>query len=191
MPRNVEIKVRLEDAIGMRVRVREIADAGPELIVQDDTFFHSPEGRLKLRVFADGSGELIYYQRADTTGPKESFYLLAAADDPDALRNVLAHAYGVIGRVRKVRTLFLSGRTRLHLDSVEGLGEFLELEVVLNDGETVGTGKEEAHRLLERLGVNTEQLVEGAYMDLARELRTDTPNTDTLPRGDREMKDGE
>lgn len=174
MPRNVEIKARLEDAVGTRVRVQGIADTGPELIVQDDTFFHSPEGRLKLRVFADDSGELIYYRRADAAGPKESFYLIAAADDPHALRNVLAHAYGVIGRVRKVRTLFLAGRTRLHLDSVEGLGEFLELEVVLRDGEAVGAGEEEAQRLLKRLGIHDEQLVEGAYIDLAGNPQSST-----------------
>jgi len=56
---------------------------------------------------------------------------------PDALREALTLAYGVIGRVRKVRTLFMAGRTRIHLDRVEGLGEFLELEVVLAEHEPV------------------------------------------------------
>ena len=72
--------------------------------------------------------------------------------------------------MRKQRTLFLAGRTRIHLDSVEGLGCFLELEVVLSDDEPVEAGIREAHELMERLGVERSQLVEEAYVDLlARE----------------------
>jgi predicted adenylyl cyclase CyaB len=75
-------------------------------------------------------------------------------------------AYGEAGRVRKQRTLFLAGRTRIHLDRVEGLGSFLELEVVLADDEPPAKGIAEAHRLMEQLGVASTQLVEGAYVDL-------------------------
>lgn len=169
MPRNVEIKARLENDERMHARLREIATTSPEDIVQDDTFFPAPEGRLKLRVFANGAGELIYYRRADTAGPKQSYYLIAPTDDPDALRDVLARAYGISGRVRKVRTLVLVGRTRVHLDRVEGLGAFLELEVVLQEGEAVSTGEAEARHMLALLGVRDDQLVEGSYFDLISE----------------------
>ncbi|MBK7190771.1 MAG: class IV adenylate cyclase [bacterium] len=101
-------------------------------------------GRLKLRAFAEGHGELIYYRRADAVGPKESFYTIAPVEDPDALRRALTLALGAVGRVRKRRTLYLVGRTRVHLDRVEGLGEFLELEVVLLDDETAEVGEAEA-----------------------------------------------
>ncbi|MCY1506240.1 putative adenylyl cyclase CyaB [compost metagenome] len=70
--------------------------------------------------------------------------------------------------MRKQRRLFLVGRTRVHLDRVEGLGEFLELEVVLQDGEPAEAGVAEAHALMARLGVAEDQLVQGAYVDLLR-----------------------
>ena len=119
----------------------------------------------------DGNGELIFYRRADEQGPKESFYLLAPTSSPDALRELLTSAYGQVGRVRKHRTLFLVGRTRVHLDRVEGLGHFLELEVVLADGESAVVGVGEAHDLMEQLGVLPSQLVEGAYVDLLAQRR--------------------
>lgn len=166
MPRNVEIKARIENVEALAVRAVAIADGGPTEIAQDDTFFTCDAGRLKLRQFADGTGELIFYQRADWQGPKESFYLISRTDDADALRDVLSHGYGQAGRVVKRRTLFLAGPTRIHLDRVAGLGDFLELEVVLGDGESVEAGVRTAHKVMEQLGVTSAQLVEGAYVDL-------------------------
>jgi adenylate cyclase class IV len=166
MPRNVEIKARIESVRALGAKAAALATGGPVRIVQDDTFFHCPEGRLKLRAFPDGTGELIFYRRADRQGPKESFYVVSPTASPDTLREALALAYGQSGRVLKVRTLYMSGRTRIHLDEVEGLGCFLELEVVLEDGEPPDAGIREAHELMERLGIEESRLVEGAYFDL-------------------------
>ncbi len=170
MARNVEIKARLESTDALLPLLRALADHGPELIAQDDTFFACTTGRLKLRVFADGHGELIAYQRPDECGPKTSDYSIAPVADPDALRHTLSRALGVIGRVLKQRTLFLVGRTRVHLDRVDGLGDFLELEVVLHDGEDAQCGTAEAHNLLVRLNVQPSQLVARAYVDLLRDV---------------------
>jgi adenylate cyclase class IV len=166
MPRNVEIKARIASVDALVERVAALADRGPFEIVQDDTFFACPAGRLKLRTLSPEHGELIFYRREDRRGPKESFYLCSATEAPASLRDLLAAAYGPAGRVQKRRTLFLVGRTRVHLDRVTGLGEFLELEVVLEDGEDAEGGIREAHRLMARLGVEASQLVEGAYVDL-------------------------
>ena len=168
MPRNVEIKARIESVEALLPRVREIADSGPSEIFQDDTFFSCPNGRLKLRAFSETSGELIFYQRPDSAGPKESFYVISPTASPNTLREVLSLAYGQTGRVRKCRTLFMMGRTRIHLDVVEGLGHFLELEVVLTEGESAEDGIAVAHALLARLGISPQQLIEGAYVDLLR-----------------------
>lgn len=166
MPRNIEIKARIENLQSLAVRVAAIADEGPTEIVQDDTFFVCEHGRVKLRAFPNGDGQLIFYRRADQEGPKESFYVLSPTSSPDTLREALSQAYGQAGRVQKQRTLFLVGRTRVHLDDVRGLGQFLELEVVLEDGEQIETGVDEAHRLMARLGVAQAQLVKDAYIDL-------------------------
>lgn len=169
MPCNVEIKARIESVQALASRAAAMASAGPTEIEQDDTFFRCEAGRLKLRAFPDGSGELIFYRRANERGPKESFYLCSATSTPDALRESLALAYGQAGRVRKHRTLYLAGRTRIHLDRVEGLGDFLELEVVLAEGEAVEGGLKEAHALMQSLGIQQSQLVEAAYVDLLAE----------------------
>jgi predicted adenylyl cyclase CyaB len=166
MARNIEIKARVSDAPGLAAKVAALAQQGPTLIEQDDTFFRCANGRLKLRAFADGTGELIFYRRADHAGPKESFYVRSFTPDPDSLRETLTLADGQAGRVRKRRQLYLIGRTRVHLDEVEQLGHFMELEVVLADGESAEDGIREAQALMASLGIAPEHLVEQAYVDL-------------------------
>ena len=166
MARNVEIKARVADLDAVEARARAIATRGPEEIFQDDTFFACERGRLKLRDFGDGRGELIHYRRADEAGPKTSDYVLAPTADPATLREALSRAYGTRGRVVKRRRLYLAERTRIHLDRVEGLGAYVELEVVLGEGEAAEAGTAEAHRLMALLGIEPSQLVTGAYVDL-------------------------
>lgn len=172
MARNVEIKARIPAVAGLLPLAARLADTGPTVIEQDDTFFSCPNGRLKLRDQFGAGAELIFYQRANLSGPKESFYVRVPVADPQAMREVLQLAYGQRGRVRKRRTLFLVGRTRIHLDVVQGLGEFLELEVVLRDGESAEEGVVEAHRIMAQLGIGPQQLLEGAYVDQLRQSAT-------------------
>jgi predicted adenylyl cyclase CyaB len=169
MARNIEIKARIESIEALALRAAALADDGPIEIMQDDTFFRCDAGRLKLRALGDGSGELIFYRRADEHGPKESFYVRSPTAAPDDLRQALGLAYGEVGRVRKHRTLFLIGRTRIHLDLVQGLGSFLELEVVLAEDEPAEMGVHEAHTLMNRLGVDPGDLIDQAYVDLINE----------------------
>lgn len=166
MARNMEIKARVTDLEKMAERASRVAEEGPWTIEQDDTFFGCKDGRLKLRDFGNGNGELIFYRRPDQAGPGQSEYRITPTEDPDGLRAVLAEALGITGRVRKQRVLYLAGRTRIHLDRVEGLGDFLELEVVLADGERSATGEAEARYLMECLHIADEDLVEVAYVDL-------------------------
>ena len=86
MARNVEIKARLESIEALLPAAAALADHGPEYIAQDDTFFGCLHGRLKLRVFADGRGELIACERPDSSGPKTSDYRITPVPDTDALR---------------------------------------------------------------------------------------------------------
>lgn len=166
MARNIEIKARIDSVTTLGERAATFADEGPTEIHQDDTFFRCDTGRLKLRTFADGTGELIFYRRGDQQGPKESFYVRTPTAAPDSLRETLTLAYGQAGRVRKQRTLYLVGRTRIHLDVVENLGQFLELEVVLRENEFIEDAVREAQALMQRLGVDASQLIERAYVDL-------------------------
>ncbi len=166
MGRNVEIKAHIESVESVAPKAAAIANEGPIEVAQEDVFFRCESGRLKLRVLSHDEGELIFYRRADQCGPRESFYLRSPTSAPETLRESLSLAYGQVGRVRKQRTLFLVGRTRVHLDRVEGLGHFLELEVVLTDGEPSEVGAREAYEVMEKLGIKPSQLIEGAYVDL-------------------------
>jgi len=98
--------------------------------------------------------------------PTESQYVLAPTDDPLALKTALTNALGVRAVVRKQRTLYLVGQTRIHFDRVENLGEFIELEVVLTPGQTFAEGVEIAAKLMRQLEINEQDLVESAYVDL-------------------------
>ncbi len=168
MPVNIEIKAVLREPEQVHARSTAIADSGPVRLLQTDTFFRVPEGRLKLREFRSGErpAELIFYRRADQEGPKASSYAIHRTDDPAGLRELLAASLGEIGQVIKERTLFLAGRTRIHLDQVENLGSYLELEVVLVDGDPHEEGEAEAKHLMQQLGITTSDLIDRAYIDL-------------------------
>jgi predicted adenylyl cyclase CyaB len=98
--------------------------------------------------------------------PKAFRATLGAGARAGVSRLAVASAYGQVGRVRKRRTLYQAGRTRIHLDRVEGLGDFLELEVVLAERESPEGGLTEAHAVMEALAISPSQLVEAAYVDL-------------------------
>ncbi len=166
MPQNVEIKARVCHLENFQKSAQEISDTPAELISQKDTFFTVSKGRLKVRDFGNGEGVLIRYHRPDATGPKVSDYSISPTSDPVGLADLLGRVLPTIGVVSKQRTLFMAGRTRIHLDDVVDLGWFMELEVVLAPGETPEEGEVEAQKLMHRLGVTTDDLVEGAYLDL-------------------------
>lgn len=166
MRQNVEWKARARDPRRQRELAEQLADGSPELLEQLDTFFAAPHGRLKLRQLAEDRGELIYYERPDQAGPKQSSYSLVSTNQPAALTALLAQALGVRGMVRKRRWLYRAGQTRIHFDEVEGLGAFLEVEVVLQPGQAVREGERIAEEVRRQLAVADEDLVETAYIDL-------------------------
>jgi predicted adenylyl cyclase CyaB len=166
MPSNIEIKARVRDFDGIRRRAKQLSNTPVEVIPQVDTFFNTPQGRLKLRVLSEDKGQLIYYTRPDREGPKRSDYHISLTSDPENLKRVLELAYGIQGVVRKTRYLYLVGQTRVHLDDVEGLGRFMELEVVIREGQSDAQGQAIAEGLMAALGVERSDLLEGAYMDL-------------------------
>lgn len=166
MNRNVEIKARLPDPARTRARTARLSETEPVWIEQRDTFFCVERGRLKLREFGDGRAELIWYERPDRPGPGESRYMVVPTRHPVRLATALGRSLGLRGAVSKRRELFRVGSTRIHLDRVEGLGAFLELEVVLDPGDEAARGDAIARDLMRKLGIRAEDLVDVAYIDL-------------------------
>lgn len=166
MPANIEIKAGIRDPARIKALVEAMAHTPSQLILQEDTFFVVPRGRLKLRKLSSTSAELIYYEREDGPGPKESRYSIFPTSEPDSLKAILGMSLEVRGVVRKTRTLYLVGQTRIHLDQVEGLGSFVELEVVLQPNQSHADGVQMARELMAKLEIQDSELVERAYIDL-------------------------
>ncbi|GGB04180.1 adenylate cyclase [Brucella endophytica] len=149
-------------------KAQSLSSQPPEIIAQTDVFFRAAVGRLKLRILSPAHGELIFYDRTDQAGPKTSIYMVSVTNQPSALRAVLSAACGEDITVQKIRKRYLIGRTRVHVDAVENLGDFVELEVMLKEGENPDDGVVEAQNLMDELGIKQADLIENAYADLLK-----------------------
>lgn len=166
--RNLERKFRCENLTALRERALALGARPHAVLHQTDTFFPAIDGRLKLRDFENGTGELIAYQRPDSPAARESDYEIARTMEPEALCGVLRRALGTSGVVRKRREVLLWRHTRIHLDEVAGLGDFLELETVL-DGLTESEGRAEMETALRALAPAESDAVAVAYVDILTE----------------------
>jgi predicted adenylyl cyclase CyaB len=162
---NIEIKARCENVQRAEENLNAIGAGPAGTFHQKDTYFRVPEGRLKLRELGPDEGHLIYYKRQDLAGPKRSDYEVAKTEDPEALRRILSQILGAWVEVEKTRQVWLWENVRIHLDQVQGLGQFVELEAVTEE-----KGIEESHQrvrtLMRALEIGSDQLVEGSYGDL-------------------------
>jgi adenylate cyclase class IV len=177
MARNIEIKARVAALEPVRATALSLATGPAEILHQTDTFFMVPEGRLKVREFTDGTGELIAYHRPNVPGLRQSVYSRCVCDRASVLCEALSRVLPVRGMVRKEREVMLIGQTRVHLDTVEGLGTFVELEVVLSDGESAEHGEHVARDLLRTLQIPDESLIAEAYIDLLDGRASSTPRS--------------
>ena len=167
---NLEIKARCADLDALRRRAEAVATDYVGLDRQVDTYFRTASGRLKLRESSLSGGQLVPYRRADVAGPRRSDYRVIPVSDPAGTLELLAELLGVHRVVRKEREIFLYRNVRIHLDRVEGLGSFMELEAVF-DGSPEAEPEQQAvvDWLLAELGVKPEDLVASSYEGLLAE----------------------
>jgi len=174
---NIEIKARCPD----RRRIRRIlSDCGPEFRGEDhqiDTYFRSRRGRLKLR---EGRIEnsLIYYDRPDRAGPKRADVILHTTDPPaDDLKAALTAAMGVQVVVDKTREIYFIDNVKFHIDRVEGLGDFIEIEAIDAAGDLgVETLRAQCKRYMDLLGIDPADRVERSYSDMLAETEVRRPS---------------
>lgn len=163
MATNLELKCRTKSLESAHTAARSLGIQPAETLLQTDVYFAVPRGRLKLRRISGKPAELIQYDREDVPGARWSRYSRFEVSQPDLLQEMLANALGIRGIVHKTRTLYLYGAARIHLDNVEGLGAFLEFEIVEPEGE-------EATRLMEKLrsvfSVEQDDIFGGSYIDM-------------------------
>jgi homotetrameric cytidine deaminase len=168
--RNVELKARDPDPARTLKRALALGADDRGEIRQRDTYFSRARGRLKLREQETGGSplwdELIEYSRADTTDARTSTYRRVPVADAAPLREALDAAYGTLVTVTKRRRLLLWQGVRIHLDEVEGLGSYLELEGVAEPDSDLSAERESVERLRAELGIEDENLIGASYSDL-------------------------
>jgi adenylate cyclase class 2 len=163
---NVEFKARCEDASKIRAVLSKHNAVYKGEDRQKDTYFNVTRGRLKLR---EGILEncLIYYERNNQEGPKQSNVSLFAVQQGTALKELLAKSLGVKVVVEKRREIYFHGNVKFHIDDVEGLGSFVEVEAIDLSG-TLGRERleQQCHQYLREFGISRSQLVSNSYSDL-------------------------
>ncbi len=159
----LELKARVKDLSVIRDRLVEIGAQYVETLHQVDTYFKVPRGRLKMREVEGGGAELIYYEREDKPKPKRSSVFIIRLDGGGTLKRMIKRILEEFVVVEKVREIYQHRGTKIHLDTVEGLGTFIEFERRIRDAER---DWEELNRLMVELGIGEENLEGLSYSDL-------------------------
>lgn len=164
---SIELKARCEDLGRLREICESLGAEGQEPERQIDTYFRVTLGRLKLRESLESGAELIYYTRDDVAVARESHHELYQVEDPEGLKAILTKALGVSVVVTKRRETFVIGNVRIHLDKVQGLGTFVELQGAVADPRELPQVADEVQGVQQALGIETRSLVKESYAVLA------------------------
>ena len=165
---NIEVKIPLRDRANVERRLEALGARRMWTLRQEDTFFAVATGWLKLREAEGRPPEVISYQRStDHSGPRPSEYDVIVVTDAAAWKRLLGRVLPVEGVVGKERTLWIYEHTRIHLDRVDGLGEFLELETVVQALDA-GAARAESDRVIRALALNPAEFVAVPYKDLLK-----------------------
>lgn len=163
--RNLEIKARLHEFEEARAVAASLVEEPPILLHQTDTYFYVPQGRLKLREEDNGS-ELVFYVRADTFVQKISEYQKVQINNSVRLKKLLSNALGIVTVVKKTRTVFQYGSVRIHLDEVDGLGRFLELEAAVSPTHPEKDAESLIAQLMAHFSISVDDLIDVSYCDM-------------------------
>jgi len=166
MHRNIEIKASVEDHTFIRdfLLSRQAIFKGTDH--QRDTYFKVPQGRLKLRQ-GNIENALIHYEREDKEGPKTSWVSLYPVINGSVLESLLEKALGIKTVVEKDREIYFIENVKFHLDSVQGLGHFVEIEAIDTDG-SIGQEKllRQCEYYLNTFRIKKEDLKTNSYSDM-------------------------
>jgi adenylate cyclase, class 2 len=138
---------------------------------QKDTYLNVSKGRLKIR---EGLVEncIVYYERPDDLKPKKCSYDILQFSPGDieieSLKKILVSALGIKITVEKKREIYFIGNIKFHLDTIEGIGDFLEIEAIGENDTEEKILSEQCGRYLEELGVKDEDLIGVSYSDMIK-----------------------
>ena len=166
---NIEIKAKSNNHDKIREFLKSHNADFKGIDHQIDTYFKVNKGRLKLR---EGNIEnfLIYYERENKEGPKQSNIILFKSASGSSLKSILISANGVLTVVDKKREIYFIENVKFHLDTVQGLGMFMEIEAIDKDGD-IGKEKllEQCNKYLKYFEISKSDLISVSYSDLLLE----------------------
>lgn len=163
---NIEIKARCQDSDLIRGILKDKNARFIGVDSQTDVYFKTNHGRLKLR---KGNIEncLIFYDRENKKGPKHSKVILFNTPKDSLLESILRNAYGVLVEVKKKREIYFIDNVKFHIDEVEFLGNFVEIEAIDKDG---SIGKEklmlQCREYMNLFKIQEKDLIQISYSDL-------------------------
>lgn len=161
MARNLELKIKLKSHSGVIAGLKKIKAEYAGLLKQKDTYYKIPKGLLKLRN-VNGKFELIKYLRDEKGKKRWSDYEVIRLEGKNP-EKYFSELFKIDIVVEKKRELYLYKGTRVHLDTVKGLGKFLELETVVDKG-------------LKDTGIRFAETVRLLELDLKGQLKTSYKN---------------
>jgi predicted adenylyl cyclase CyaB len=168
---NIEIKARSNNHEAIRMLLKENGAVYKGIDHQIDTYFNVSNGRMKLR---EGNIEnsLVHYNREDKGGPKKSEATIFEIKPNSPLKEILIKALGVLVVVDKKREIYFIDNIKFHIDIVEGLGTFIEIEAIDDNG-AIGKDKlfEQCQFYLEEFDIAKEDLISASYSDLLLQMQ--------------------
>lgn len=162
--KNLELKARIADAEAAEALARRLGAEDGGLLRQVDTYFNAPHGRLKLREINGLEAQLIAYDRPEDEAQRYSQFRVVSVSDPAGMKALLSEALGLRGTVAKRRHLYLWNDCRIHVDQVEGLGDFLEFEVLSQGNACSDWDRMEV--LMLHFGLRDQDAIRASYSDL-------------------------
>lgn len=165
---NIEFKAKVDDLDHYEKKLLELNPDFKGIDHQIDTYFNVAKGRLKLR---EGNIEnsLINYDRENINASKQSDVILYQHEPNVALKNILIKQLGVKITVDKKRKIYFIDNVKFHFDVVAGLGTFIEVEAIDNNGAfSVEQLKALCDKYFNYFGLDKSQLVDKSYSDLVK-----------------------
>jgi predicted adenylyl cyclase CyaB len=162
---NIEIKARCDDLAAAKAVAEKLGADFAGVLHQVDTYFKVSRGRLKLREINSRESQLIFYERPDNLGPKVSSYQIYPIQNSADLTAILTSALGIWRVIEKVRELYWWDGVRIHLDCVSGLGNFIELEGIIQSTDEKDNVDKKIQQLIAAFNISAAR-ISGSYSDL-------------------------
>lgn len=164
----IELKAKVSDLAIVRDKLVQYGAEQVGVFHQIDTYYKVPNGRLKLREVEDETdAELIYYERKNAAEPKRSSVFILTIPQPQIFKQILERIISVKVMVDKVREIYVCEGIQIHLDTVKGLGSFIEFECITSeDSEQQKKDLLKLKKLREQLNIGSKSLEKLSYSDL-------------------------